>query len=70
MNVEDELMNSFFTEEDIEGLSHHQFQMGMIVLIEQGLIEVSEVNGKRMYRPTMMAKKIKTHLHSDPKDRN
>jgi predicted transcriptional regulator with HTH domain len=70
MNVEDELMHSFFKEEDIEGLSHTQFQMGMMVLIEQGLIEVSEVNGKRMYRPTMMAKKIKTHLHSEPRTRN
>lgn len=70
MNVEDELMNSFFTEEDIEGLSHNQFQIGMMGLVEKGLIEVLEVNGKKMYRPTMMAKKIKTHLHSDPRVRN
>jgi hypothetical protein len=70
MNLEDDLLQSYFTEKDIKGLTHEQFQIAMLGLIEKGLMEMKEVDGKRMYRPTHLARKIKTHLHSEEKDRN
>jgi hypothetical protein len=70
MSKEDDLLNSYFTEKDIHGLTHTEFQIAAISLISQGLMEVIEVNGKKMYRPTMMLKTIKTHLHSDTKSQS
>jgi len=70
MDKEQDLLNSYFTEQDIESLTHAEFQIAMIGLIEKGLMEMIEVQGKRMYRPTSILKKIKTHLHSDTKSQN
>jgi hypothetical protein len=33
-------------------------------------MEEVEVNGKKMYRPTPLLRKMKTHSHSNPKDQN
>ncbi len=70
MSIEDDLLQSYFTEQDIRGLSHEQFQIGMMGLIEKGLIEMKIVDGKKMYRPTHLTRTIKTHLHSAEKGRN
>jgi hypothetical protein len=70
LDLEKDLLQSYFTEEDIEGLTQNQFQIAMMGLIEQGLMEVKEVNGQKMYRATSLTRQIKTHLNSNEKDRN
>lgn len=64
---EEELLQSYFMERDIKGISPEEFQVAVMGLIEQGLMEMTEVNGTKIYRPTALLRKIKTHLNSDPK---
>jgi predicted transcriptional regulator with HTH domain len=70
MFTEEDFIKSYFTESDITGMTHSEFQVAMIGLIEKGLMEEVEVNGKKMYRPTPLLRKMKTHSHSNPKDQN
>lgn len=67
---EDDLLHSFFTEQDITGLTPEEFQIAMTGLIEKGLMEMVERGGQKFYRPTLLARKIKTHLNSNPKNQN
>jgi predicted transcriptional regulator with HTH domain len=69
MNEED-LLKSYFTEQDVPGMTHDQFEIAMIGLIEKGLMEMIEHNGMRLYRPTLLAQKMKSHLNSDLKSQN
>lgn len=66
----EELLHSYFKETDIVGLTHGEFQIAMIGLIDKGLMEMVEKNGMTFYRPTSLARTIKTHLHSPKKDRS
>lgn len=67
---EEDLLKSYFTEQDIKGLTQTEFQVAMIGLIEKGLMEMIEKDGMKFYRPTPLAKKMKTHLNSNPKSQN
>lgn len=67
---EEDLLKSYFTEQDITGLSQAEFQVAMIGLIEKGLMEMIEKDGMRFYRPTPLARKMKSHLNSNPKTQN
>jgi hypothetical protein len=64
---EDDLLNSYFNEKDIPGVTPAEFQMAVAGLIEKGLMEEILVEGVRLYRPTPLLRKIKTHINSDPK---
>lgn len=66
MNEED-LLKSYFTEQDIKGLTQTEFQVAMLGLIEKGLMEMIEQDGTKFYRPTPLARKMKSHLNSNPK---
>lgn len=67
---EEDLLKSYFTEQDIKGLTQTEFQVAMIGLIEKGLMEMIEKDGMRFYRPTPLARKMKSHLNSNPKTQN
>jgi predicted transcriptional regulator with HTH domain len=41
--------------------------MAMLGLIEKGLMEMIEKDGTKFYRPTPLARKMKSHLNSNPK---
>lgn len=64
--TEEDLLESYFTEKDIPGVSAQEFQTAVLGLIEKGLIEMVEADGVKVYRPTHLLRKIKTHLNSDP----
>ena len=70
MFTEEDFIRSYFTEQDITGMTHEDFKVAMIGLIEKGLMEEIEVDGKPMYRPTPLLRKMKTHSHSIPKNQN
>jgi hypothetical protein len=70
MLTEDDLLRSYFTEQDITGLTPEEFQIAVAGLIEKGLMEVVERGGQKFYRPTLLAQKIKTHLNSNPKNQS
>jgi predicted transcriptional regulator with HTH domain len=67
---EEELLKSYFTEQDIKGLTIEEFQVAMLGLIEKGLMEMIEKDGMKFYRPTPLARKMKSHLNSNPKTQN
>lgn len=67
---EEELLHSYFTEKDITGITAAEFQVAMVGLIEKGLMEMIEQNGMKFYRPTPLARKMKSHLNSSPKNQN
>jgi len=69
MNEED-LLKSYFTEQDITGLTQTEFQVAMLGLIEKGLMEMIEKDGMKFYRPTPLARKMKSHLNSNRKTQN
>jgi hypothetical protein len=64
---EDDLLQSYFNEKDIPGITPAEFQTAVAGLIEKGLMEEVLVEGVRLYRPTPLLRKIKTHINSDPK---
>lgn len=64
---ESDVLNSYFQDTQISGMNSDEFHTVMIGLIEKGLMEMSEINGIKIYRPTLLLKKIKTHFNSDPK---
>jgi hypothetical protein len=64
---EDDLLQSYFNEKDIPGVTPAEFQTAVMGLIEKGLMEEVLVEGVRLYRPTPLLRKIKTHINSDPK---
>lgn len=70
MFTEEDFIQSYFTEQDIKGMSHAEFQVAMIGLIEKGLMEAVEMDGKMMYRPTPLLRKMKKHVNSNPKNQN
>lgn len=70
MLKEDDLLNSYFTEQDISGMTHEEFRVAMAGLIEKGLMETVEKGGVKFYRPTKLARTIKTHINSNPKSQN
>jgi len=67
---EEDLLKSYFTEQDIHGLTQTEFQLAMMGLIEKGLMEMIEKDGIQFYRPTPLARKMKSHLNSNPKNQN
>lgn len=67
---EEELLQSYFTEKDITGITAAEFQVAMVGLIEKGLMEMIEQNGMKFYRPTPLARKMKSHRNSSPKNQN
>jgi predicted transcriptional regulator with HTH domain len=67
---EEELLKSYFTEKDIQGITAAEFQIAMVGLIEKGLMEMIEMDGTKFYRPTPLARKMKGHLNSNPKNQN
>jgi predicted transcriptional regulator with HTH domain len=67
---EEDLLKSYFTEQDIKGMTAEEFQVAMIGLIEKGLMEMIEKDGMKFYRPTPLARKMKSHLNSNPKTQN
>lgn len=69
MSIEDELLQSYLTDQGVK-LTYDQFQIGMMGLVEKGLVEMKIENGKKMYRPTPLMREMKTHLHSDAKARS
>ena len=70
MFTEEDFIQSYFTEQDITGMTHAEFQVAMIGLIEKGLMEEVEMDGKKMYRPTHLLRKMKKHINSNPKNQN
>ncbi len=70
MLTEEDFLHSYFEEKDITGMSHTEFQIAMAGLVEKGLMEEIEVEGKKLYRPTLLCRKMKSHLNSDPKNQN
>lgn len=70
MFKEEDLLQSYFTEQDIKGMTHEEFQIAMIGLIEKGLMEMVEKNGVRFYRPTALLRVMKGHFKSNPKTQN
>jgi predicted transcriptional regulator with HTH domain len=70
MYTEEDFLKNYFEEKDIKGLTQVEFQVAMIGLIEKGLMEEVEMNGKKLYRPTALARKMKSHLNSNPKTQN
>ena len=67
---EEDLLKSYFTEQDIKGMTASEFQVAMLGLIEKGLMEMIEKDGMKFYRPTPLARKMKSHLNSNPKTQN
>jgi len=67
---EEDLLTSYFTEQDIKGMTASEFQVAMLGLIEKGLMEMIEKDGMKFYRPTPLARKMKSHLNSNPKTQN
>lgn len=67
---EETFLQDYFTEKDIKGMTHAEFQVAMIGLIEKGLIEMEIVNGVKYYRPTLLLKQMKGHHNSNPKQQN
>lgn len=67
---EEDLLQSYFTEKDIVGMTAEEFQMAMMGLIQKGLMEMIEQNGMKFYRPTPLARKMKSHLNSKPETQN
>lgn len=67
---EEELLQSYFMEKDIVGITAAEFQAAMVGLIEKGLMEMIEQNGMKFYRPTPLARKMKSHINSNPKNQN
>ncbi len=70
MLKEEDLLQSYFTEQDITGLTQEEFKIAMLGLIEKGLMEVVEKDGNRFYRPTALLRKMKSHFNSNPKTQN
>jgi predicted transcriptional regulator with HTH domain len=70
MFTEDDILLSYFTEKDIKGVSSDEFQIAMIGLVGQGLIEIEVRDGVRYYKPTLLLKQIKTHHYSKSKIQN
>lgn len=70
MLTENDLLQSYFTEKDIQGMTHNEFQVAMIGLIEGGLIEMEIKNGVRYYKPTQLLIQAKSHEDSDPKQQS
>ena len=69
--MEKEILEAFFTETDIQDITPEEFQMAMLKLIEQGLMELIEKPGnEKLYRPTLLLNKIKTHKNSQSKNQN
>ena len=64
---EQTILQSYFQDQDVPGVTVEELQVVMVSLIEQGLMEMIEVNGMKIYRPTRLLQKIKTHVNSDPK---
>ncbi len=70
---EEEFLRGYLTEEDVKtnsGLTPKQLQVAMQELINKGLIRVEEKDGKKVYYPTELLKRIKNHVGSDIKLRN
>lgn len=63
-------IQGYFTEVEIPGMTHQEFQIAMIGLIEKGLMEMVEKDGVKYYRPTLLAHMISPHLDSNPKNKN
>ncbi len=70
MLKEEDLIQSYFTEQDIPGATQEEFQMAVMGLVEKGLMEVVEKDGNRFYRPTALLRKMKSHHNSNPKTQN
>jgi hypothetical protein len=70
MFKEEDLLQSYFTEKDIKGMTHEEFQIAMIGLVEKGLMEMVEKDETRFYRPTELLRKMKNHFNSNPKTQN
>lgn len=70
MIKEEDLLQSYFSEQDITGMTHEDFQVAMLGLIEKGLMEMVEKDGIKFYRPTPILRKMKSHFNSAPKSRN
>lgn len=70
MTEEEDLLQNYLTDQDIPGITAQEFQTAVLGLIEKGLMVMVEVNGVKLYRPTPLLRKIKTHLNSDPATQN
>lgn len=70
MLTEEDFLRSYFEEKDIKGLNQAEFQIAMAGLIQKGLMEEIEMDGRKLYRPTLLAQKMKSHFKSDPKKQN
>jgi len=69
--MEKEILEAFFTETDINDITPEDFQLAMLRLIEQGLMELIENPGDRkLYRPTELLNQIKRHKNSKSKNQN
>jgi predicted transcriptional regulator with HTH domain len=67
---EETFLTLYFTEQEMTGLTHEEFQVATMSLVETGLIVVEEKNGMKYYRPTPLLLEIKEHFDSDPATRN